>query len=241
MARRCSVSTSSSPMSATTTRPARKRPGATASPTFGAWNVTVRSASTTAPATSPVDASTPEGRSTDTTGAAAALIRSMSCCSVGARLALKSGPEERIDDHVRSFDLAGLVRRVPGVTQHARRDTPVPSVRPTAADAREAARRRKRQHRSARDRGTRTLHQLRNALRIPRVALLGGAHLRSRVQRLEHLLTRKDDADRRSELPRVRHGEIDRAGAHPLRERRSAAGQAALPASADRRSRRPSR
>ena len=81
VARRCSVSTSSSPMSASTTRPARKRPGATTIPTFGAWNVTVRSAWTTAPATSPVDASTPEGRSTETTGAAAALIRSMAAAA----------------------------------------------------------------------------------------------------------------------------------------------------------------
>ena len=55
-------------MSATTTSPAWKRPGATAWPTLGAWKVTVSGASTAAPATLPVDASTPDGRSTATTG-----------------------------------------------------------------------------------------------------------------------------------------------------------------------------
>ena len=61
---RCSVSTSSSPMSATTTSPAWKRPGATWRPTFGPPNVTVAEARTAAPAISPVEASTPDGTST---------------------------------------------------------------------------------------------------------------------------------------------------------------------------------
>ncbi len=52
------------------------------------------------------------------------------CRCVGPRLAPKSGPEERIDDHIRSFDLPGLVHRVAGVTQHPRRDTPVPPFDP---------------------------------------------------------------------------------------------------------------
>ena len=64
-------------MSATTTSPAWKRPGATWSPTLLAWNVTVSDALTATPATSPVDASTPEGRSTETTGNPQALIRSI--------------------------------------------------------------------------------------------------------------------------------------------------------------------
>ena len=64
-------------MSATTTSPARKRPGATSVPTFGACIVTVTVAWTHAPATSPVDASTPEGRSTATTGFPLALIASI--------------------------------------------------------------------------------------------------------------------------------------------------------------------
>ena len=53
VARRCAVSPCSSPMSATTTSPAWKRPGATASPTLRPWKVTVSAASTAAPATSP--------------------------------------------------------------------------------------------------------------------------------------------------------------------------------------------
>ncbi len=41
-------------------------PGATTTPSLRPWNVTVASARTAAPATSPVDASTPDGRSTAT-------------------------------------------------------------------------------------------------------------------------------------------------------------------------------
>ena len=74
---RCSVSAGSSPMSATTTSPAWKRPGAIASPSLRPWNVTVSVARTAAPPTSPVDASTPDGTSTETTGAPAALTRSI--------------------------------------------------------------------------------------------------------------------------------------------------------------------
>ena len=73
----CSVSTGPSPMSATTTSPAWKRPGATSVPTFGPCIVTVTVAWTHAPATSPVEAFTPEGRSTATTGLPAALIASI--------------------------------------------------------------------------------------------------------------------------------------------------------------------
>jgi hypothetical protein len=72
------VSAGVRPMSATTTSPARYRPGATASPTLRPWNVTVSFASTAAPGTSPVDASTPEGMSTETTVTPEALIRSIS-------------------------------------------------------------------------------------------------------------------------------------------------------------------
>ena len=50
------------------TVPAWNRPGATCSPTFGPWKVTVAPASTAAPAISPVEASTPDGTSTATTG-----------------------------------------------------------------------------------------------------------------------------------------------------------------------------
>ncbi len=70
-------------MSATTTSPAWNLPGATASPTFGAWNVTVRSASTASPATSPVEAFTPEGTSTATTRPRAALMRAITSAASG--------------------------------------------------------------------------------------------------------------------------------------------------------------
>ena len=62
------VSPPERPMSATITSPAWKRPGPTAWPTFRPWNVTVSVAWTPAPATRPVDASTPDGTSTETTG-----------------------------------------------------------------------------------------------------------------------------------------------------------------------------
>ena len=65
-------------MSATRTTPARKRPGATSSPTLRPWKVTVASARTAAPATSPVEASTPDGRSMANTRAPLVLIRSIS-------------------------------------------------------------------------------------------------------------------------------------------------------------------
>jgi hypothetical protein len=65
------------PMSATSTSPAWKRPGATTSPTFGACIVTVTSAATAAPAISPVEASTPDGTSTATIGTGDALMRSI--------------------------------------------------------------------------------------------------------------------------------------------------------------------
>ena len=78
MTSRCSVSAGSSPMSATTTSPAWKRPGATARPTFQPCIVTVTSARTAAPSISPVSAFTPEGRSTATTGTLRAFTASIS-------------------------------------------------------------------------------------------------------------------------------------------------------------------
>jgi hypothetical protein len=73
----CSCSECTSPIGATCTEPAWKRPGATASPTFAAPNVTVAVARIAAPGTSPVEASTPEGTSTETTGFPLALISSI--------------------------------------------------------------------------------------------------------------------------------------------------------------------
>src|ERR671914_1239450 len=65
------------PISTTSTRPAQKAPGATKSPTFGAWKVAVAAARTASPSTSPVDALTPEGTSQATTGASCSLMAAM--------------------------------------------------------------------------------------------------------------------------------------------------------------------
>src|ERR1044072_1173795 len=56
------------PIGAMGTDPAWNRPAAIARPTFAAPNVTVAAARTAAPGPSPVDAFTPEGTSTATTG-----------------------------------------------------------------------------------------------------------------------------------------------------------------------------
>ena len=68
-------------MSTTTTSPACALPGWTHSPILAAWNVAVAAARTAAPATSPVDASTPEGTSAATTGAPAAVIASIAAAA----------------------------------------------------------------------------------------------------------------------------------------------------------------
>ena len=77
MTARFRVSSWAIPIETASTSPAWNRPGATASPTFGACIVTVSSARTAAPATSPVEASTPDGTSTATTGTPAPFIRSI--------------------------------------------------------------------------------------------------------------------------------------------------------------------
>ncbi len=50
-------------------------------PSFAAWKVTVRSASTAAPSTSPLEASTPEAMSQATTGAPQRLIASIAAAA----------------------------------------------------------------------------------------------------------------------------------------------------------------
>ena len=93
VARRSRVGTPARPMSATTTSPAWKRPGATACPTFGAWKVTVSAASTAAPATLPVEASTPEGRSTETTGTLPAFSSPIASSASGRGFPAKPVPK----------------------------------------------------------------------------------------------------------------------------------------------------
>ena len=55
-------------------------------PTLGAWNVTVTLACTADPSTLPVEASTPEGRSTATTGTPAALTSAITRIASGRGL-----------------------------------------------------------------------------------------------------------------------------------------------------------
>ena len=95
-----SVDVGARPISATRLLPAWRRPGETTSPTLRPWNVTVSTAFTASVATSPVEASTPEGRSIASTLAPEPLIRSISARGFGSRLAGKTGAEERVDDHL---------------------------------------------------------------------------------------------------------------------------------------------
>ena len=105
-----------------------------------AWNVTVSEALTAAPATSPVEASTPEGRSTETTGSPQALIRSISAAASGPGRSVEPGAEQRVDHDVAPLDGIGLDGLAARLAQHARGDPPVAAVRAAAADDGEPAR-----------------------------------------------------------------------------------------------------
>ena len=86
--------------------PARQQPQLAAR-----GNATVKSARTAIAATTPVDASTPEGTSSATTGAAAALIASMRGARLAPGRAAEAGAEHRVDDHVRRRSSRGHARR----------------------------------------------------------------------------------------------------------------------------------
>ena len=103
-----------------------------------------------------------------------------------ARLAAEPRAEERIDDHVGLLDGRGLDGVATRLPEDARRDPPVAAVRARSADDGEPAGVGKRVERLARDRGSGALHQLCRRLREAGIALLGSAHLRRRVERLEH-------------------------------------------------------
>ena len=125
-------------MSATTTRPAWKRPGATASPTLAPWNVTVTSARTAAPATSPVEASTPEGRSTESTGRPLSSIRSMSAAASGRGAPWKPVPNSASTTTSAPARSSVSSRVAPRLAEEARGDPPVAAVRAAAAHDGEA-------------------------------------------------------------------------------------------------------
>src|SRR5262249_9006181 len=173
------VSPVSIPMSTTSTAPAWKRPGATASPTFGACIVSVTSALTTAPATSPVEASTPGGE----LGGHGRRLRGFDALDQPRRVlpggAGEAGPERGVDDHVRALEpLARLQARL---GEHLKRDAPVAPVRALAAHGRDAPRVREAVQHCVRNPTTRPFH---HGLDV--MALLGGAHLARRVERREH-------------------------------------------------------
>ena len=143
--------------------------------------MTVSVARTAAPPTSPVDASTPEGTSTETTGAPAALTRSIVAAASSTRLAVESRPEERVDDHVGLLDCGRLDRVAAFLAQDPSGDPAVAAVRAAAADDGDPARIGEPLHHLARDRRTRALHQLRDL-----VALLRRPRLLGRVERVKH-------------------------------------------------------
>ena len=104
------------------------------------WKVTVRSASTAAPAVSPVEASTPEGRSTATTGAPHALIRSITAAASGRGAPWKPGSEERVDDEVGVRRVVRLDDVPARLAQDPSCDPPVAAVRAAAAHGGDASR-----------------------------------------------------------------------------------------------------
>ena len=83
------------------TSPACALPGAIHRPGFPAWKVTVAAARTAAPDATPVEASTPLGTSTLTTGALAAFTASIASANRAAGLTLEAGAQQRVHDHRR--------------------------------------------------------------------------------------------------------------------------------------------
>ncbi len=104
------------PISTTSTSPAYALPGRTQTPIFGRWNATVATQCTAGPATSPVDASTPDGMSAAITGARAASISSITRAAGSRGTPEEPGAEQRVDDHVRLVEPPRLERdrRAPG-------------------------------------------------------------------------------------------------------------------------------
>ncbi len=234
----------SSPMSATTTSPAWKRPGATSRPTFRPWNVTVRSASTAAPATSPVEAFTPEGRSTATTGAPAALMRSISAAPP-PRAARRGTPVPKSASTTTSglLDRSSSRRRSSGPPREdASGDPAVAAVRASAADDGEAARVGVARASPPR-RPPRPARSISSSTSGPGYLLLGRAHLVGGVERLEHQPPAATTRDGRLAPARASASSRGRSRPHPdaLGEAERPARRASRPASAARRSRSPSR
>ena len=93
------------------------------------WNVTVNAALTATPATSPVDASTPDGRSTETTGIPAPVDPVDHGGRLRARRPVEAGAEER-RRRLAALDRIGLDRLAARVAEDAGGDSAVAAVRP---------------------------------------------------------------------------------------------------------------
>ena len=207
----------------------------------GAWNVTVSSAATAAPAISPVEASTPEGRSTATTGAPPrSCARSTRRLPGAARRGIPSRTARRRPRRSR--------RRRPS----RRRRGPLHAVRARPHVHRLRSSRPRRRTRSAELPETRASPRVRPP--HPRAPSARGStpgssgsappplasRRRCRGAGTDQPSARADDRDRRRDLARVGHREIDRARLERARRTPRSSRSAALPASAGRRSRSPS-
>ena len=154
-----------------------RRPGATASPTLRPWKVTVSVGADGL-------ARDLAGRRVDARGNVDGDDRRRGGVDpldrrrrLGARLAVEARAEERVDDHVGLLDGGRLDRVAALLAQDPRGDPPVAAVRAAAADDGDPARVGEALQHLARDRRAGPLHQLRRALRVAGIALLGRAHL----------------------------------------------------------------
>ena len=248
-ARTAAAGAGSSPMSATTTCPAWKRPGATTSPSFGPWKVTVRSASHGGSGHLARRGVDPRGEVDRDHGLPARVDPLDRRGRLGPGRAAEARAEEGVDHDVGA---RGVVRL----------DAPralLAQDRAPRSARRRRSRRRRRRPRSAARRGrarsasaatarARALHQLAGRLRVAGIALLGGAHLRGGEERLVHrgqagAAARGDRGrPRRSPPPPCASASARRRARASRRARQSAASsrRASRPASAGRRSRSPS-
>ena len=180
----CSVVACSRPMSRTTSSPPWKLPGATTLPTFGACSATVTDALTAAPATSPVSASTPEGRSIESTGASAAFICAMT--SEASALGSPWNPVPKSPSMMTSPSRPSSASR-PAARSTSMSDPRIAAVRAASADGAERLRPGEVAQRLFCHGPPRPLHE--HADVVPR---LRGFHLVRRVERFGALLSLGD-------------------------------------------------
>ena len=219
--------------------------------------MTVAVARTAAPGTSPVEASTPDGTSTATTGCPAALIELDHARGVLARRVVQADAEQRVDDHVRLAEVADALddRHVAPAPRAARARRRGRRRRCCPCRRRPSTRPGKRLQHDLGDGAAGALHQLLH--RAGLVRLLGRAGSRRRSGAAASLIrpgASRIHHDRHGggQLARMRHRELDPAGADLLRpggrapaqvdaRLRAAADLDLLPGEVDAASRAPSR